>query len=153
MAALFFGFVYFLCGLDKSERQRVTVVLILCVASALFWAPDLNKRVLHSTFLLSVIQSMTGFMVPASWFQSLGASCNLASSGDGGIVGATWATESGPISSVKFGLGLILLGLGFLVLAGRGRFCLRAAKRFGQRGSWLLICCTPSANYASARSD
>jgi POT family proton-dependent oligopeptide transporter len=38
IAVLYFAAVFLFCGLDKVEKERVGVILVLFVASALFWA-------------------------------------------------------------------------------------------------------------------
>jgi len=63
-AALFFGFIYFFCGLDKSERQKVTVVLILCIASALFWAGFEQAGSSFNFFADRYTNRTVGFVIP-----------------------------------------------------------------------------------------
>ena len=69
------------------------------------------------------------FLIPASWFQSVGPIFVIALSP---VMGALWLNlgrrNLNPSLPMKFGLGLILLGLGFLVLAGAAVFVARGQK-------------------------
>jgi len=136
MAALFFGFIYFFSGLDKSERQRVTVVLILCVASALFWAGFEQAGSSFNLFAERYTNRTIGFVIPASWFQSLGAIFVIMLAP---VMAGLWVRlgrrNLDPSIPVKFGMGLILLGLGFLVLAGAAVFVARGQKVWP---TWLV---------------
>ena len=136
VAVLFFGFIYFFCGLDKSERQKVTVVLILCVASALFWAGFEQAGSSFNLFAERYTNRNIGFMVPASWFQSLGAIFVILLAP---VMAGLWVRlgrrNLDPSIPVKFGMGLILLALGFLVLAGAAVFVARGQKVWP---TWLV---------------
>src|SRR5882724_11536987 len=136
MAVLFFGFIYLFSGLDKSERQKVTVILILCVASAIFWAGFEQAGSSFNLFAERHTNRMIGFTIPASWFQSLGAIFVIMLAP---VMAGLWVRlgrrNLDPSLPVKFGMGLILLGLGFLVLAGAAVFVARGQKVWP---TWLV---------------
>ena len=142
MAALFLIFMAFFSGLDTVERKRVGVIAILFLAAALFWSgfeqagSSLNLFAERLTDL-----GIMGWEMPAGWLQSANALFIIAFAP---VFASLWVTLSSrggePTSPTKFALGLILLGLGFLVMV-------PAAVRTGYDGetgaqvgvSWLLI--------------
>jgi len=108
--------ILFLCR-TSIERRRVSVCFILCVGAAMFWsgfeqagssmnlfARDLtDRRVLGTEITSGTLQAINPIFIIL-----------LAP-----IVGAIWVRlgARSPSIPVKFGLGLILLGVGFLVMA------------------------------------
>jgi POT family proton-dependent oligopeptide transporter len=108
--------IVFLCR-DNVERQRVAVCFILCLGAAMFWsgfeqagssmnlfARDLTDRVIFGTEITSgTLQSVNPIFIIL-----------LAP-----VVGMLWVSlgARNPSIPVKFGVGLVLLGVGFLVMA------------------------------------
>jgi proton-dependent oligopeptide transporter, POT family len=102
---------------DQVERQRLFVCFLLCLGAAMFWsgfeqagsalnlfARDLTDRAIFGTEITAgALQSVNSIFVIL-----------LAP-----IVGMTWVRlgARNPSMAVKFGLGLILLAVGFLVMA------------------------------------
>jgi POT family proton-dependent oligopeptide transporter len=101
---------------DNVERGRITVCFILCLGAAMFWsgfeqagsalnlfARDLTDRTIFGTELTAgALQAINPIFIIL-----------LAP-----VVGALWLKlgDRSPSIPVKFGLGLILLGVGFLVM-------------------------------------
>jgi POT family proton-dependent oligopeptide transporter len=114
---LYFAIVIFFVARDQVERQRLTVCFFLCLGAAMFWsgfeqagsalnlfARDLTDRTLFGTEITAgALQSVNPILIIL-----------LAP-----VVGATWVKlgDRNPSMAVKFGLGLILLAVGFLVMA------------------------------------
>jgi POT family proton-dependent oligopeptide transporter len=102
---------------DQDERRRMSLALLLCVAAALFWsgfeqagstmnlfARDLTDRTLFGTEIAAgALQSVNPLFIVL-----------LAP-----VMGAVWLRLGARSASMagKFGAGLILLAVGFLVLA------------------------------------
>lgn len=104
--------------LTAEERHRVFVMLFLIFVSILFWA--LFEQAGSSLNLYTdeaVDRTIFGFEVPASVFQSINAFYIVTL---GPVFAALWAwlAKRGmePSTPVKFGLGVLQVGLGFLVL-------------------------------------
>lgn len=104
--------------LAKHDRNRIFAALYLIFGSILFWA--LFEQAGSSLNLFtdrSVDRTVFGWDVPASMFQSLNSAYII-------ILGPffamlwTWLGRRGlePSAPAKFGLGVIQVGLGFLVL-------------------------------------
>lgn len=104
--------------LPKEDRDRIFAAMFLILGSILFWA--LFEQAGSSLNLFtdrSVDRNMLGWDVPASMFQSINAIyiVLLAPLFAGLWI---WLGRRGmePSAPAKFGLGLLQLGLGFLVL-------------------------------------
>jgi POT family proton-dependent oligopeptide transporter len=119
VTAIFIAYFVFVIGFvcrDPVERQRITVCLILCLGAALFWsgfeqagsalnlfASDLTDRVIFGTEITAgTLQSINPLFIIL-----------LAP-----VVGSLWVWlgSRNPSMATKFGMGLVLLGVGFLVM-------------------------------------
>jgi POT family proton-dependent oligopeptide transporter len=122
VAILYFAWVLLFFDLDRTEKQRVGVIVILFIAAALFWA---GFEQAGSTFNLFAERytarnlGLFDFVIPTGWFQSLGPVFIISLAP---VMAALWVALSrrnlNPSLPVKFGLGLILLSAGFVVMAG-----------------------------------
>ncbi len=104
--------------LTPEERDRIIALIFLMIGSILFWA--LFEQAGSSLNLYTdrhVDRSLLGFEVPASVFQSVNAAYIVALAPVFAAVW-TWLGKKGfePSAPAKFGLALIQLGAGFLVL-------------------------------------
>lgn len=120
VAVLYFGGIYLFGGLDAKERKRVHVIVILFLSSALFWAGFEQAGSSFNLFAERFTERMLGsFEIPAGWYQSLGPIFVIAFAP---VFAGLWVKLASvgkePSLSVKFGLGLILLGAGFATMAG-----------------------------------
>ena len=134
VGAVFFLALFTFGKLDRAEKRRVGLILILFAASALFWAGFEQAGSSFNLFaerytdravswLNVVLPSVRrDFVVPAGWYQSLGAVFVI---GFAPVFALLWVRLArrnlDPSTPVKFGLGLLLLGVGFLVMAGAAR--------------------------------
>ena len=104
--------------LDKHARERIFAAMILMIASVLFWA--LFEQAGSSLNLYTdryVDRTMLGWEVPASMFQSINAAYIILLAP---VFAWVWTTlgRKGlePSAPAKFGLAMMQLGAGFLVL-------------------------------------
>ncbi len=131
IAIAFFVYAFCLCGLDQLEKKRVAMILMLFLASAVFWAgfeqAGSSFNLFAERFTLRHWQWMEtwGWLkqgVPAAWFQALGPVFIIAFAP---LFAWLWVwlarRNLEPSIPVKFGLGLLLLGAGFLVIAGAAK--------------------------------
>ena len=121
MAAAYFLWAFFFAGLGSVEKKRVGVILILFIASALFWSGYEQAGSSLNLFAERYTQRAVPFLaepMPASWFQSLPAVFVILFAP---VVAGIWVWmakhERNPSLGAKMGWGLILLALGFLVVA------------------------------------
>ena len=136
VAVLFFGFIFFFGGLDPDEKRKVGVIVILCAAGALFWAGFEQAGSSFNLFAERYTLRTVGFVIPTSWFQSIGPIFVISLAP---VMGGVWVRlgrrNLDPSTPMKFGFGLILLALGFLVLAGAAVFVARGQKIWP---TWLV---------------
>jgi POT family proton-dependent oligopeptide transporter len=124
-AVLYFSVVLVFGGLDGVERRRVAVIVILFLAAALFWAGFEQAGSSFNLFAERYTDRALGWLnqtIPASWFQSLGPVFIITLAP---VMASLWMALSrrglNPSLPVKFGLGLVLLGVGFLAMAAASR--------------------------------
>jgi POT family proton-dependent oligopeptide transporter len=123
VAFLYFGFVLFFYKLERVEKQRVAVIVILFIAAALFWA---GFEQAGSSFNLFAerytVRAFFNYTIPAGWFQSLGPIMIITLAP---AMAALWVNLArrnlNPSLPVKFALGLIQLGVGFVIMAGAAK--------------------------------
>ena len=129
IAVIFFGGVFFFGRLDKIEKERVAVIVILCAVAILFFAGLEQAGSSFNLFADRYTQRKFGFEIPTTWFQALSPIFVILLAP---VMGALWVNlgrrNLNPSTPLKFGFGLILIGLGFLVLAGAAVFVARGQK-------------------------
>lgn len=119
LATLFFVWVFGFAGLDREEKKRYIVVVILFGASAVFWA---GFEQVGSSFSLFAerftVRTFGSWEMPAGWFQSINPLLVVLLAP---IVATLWLTlqrrSKGPLLATKMACGLLLLAAGFLVAA------------------------------------
>ena len=123
IAVVFFVYVLFFAGLDSAARKRVGVIFIFFVCAALFWAGFEQQGTTFNTFAIEYTnRSMLGGWFPegvhpASWYQSANpAFIIIFAPFFAWIWVALGARNLDPSAPFKMGLGLVLLGVGFLVM-------------------------------------
>ena len=137
VAFLYFASVYLFGHLAPEERKRVHVIVILFLGSALFWAGFEQAGSSFNLFADRFTDRTLGsFEVAASWFQSLGPVFVIAFAP---VFAALWVRLAvrhlEPSLPVKFGIGLLLLGSGFVVMAGAAGVVARGS----QAAPWWLV--------------
>lgn len=122
IAVAFFAYAFLFSQLDKAERQKVAVILVLFLASALFWAGFEQAGSSFNLFAERYTERYFGWFhyeVPAAWFQALGPVFIITFAPVFAFLWVWLARRNlNPSIPVKFALGLLLLSAGFLVMAG-----------------------------------
>jgi POT family proton-dependent oligopeptide transporter len=118
VAALYLVGIFVFGKLSSDEMKRTAVLLALLLACAVFWAGFEQAGSSLSLFADRYTQrEFLGFTIPAGWFQSLNPVFIISLSP---VMAGLWVmlTNRGRNPSIpgKFGLGLVLLGLGFLIM-------------------------------------
>lgn len=117
------GFVYFMylmffVSLSSSEKKNLLVLLALLIASAVFWSTFEQQPLALNLFVKDYInRNVLGFEIPVIWFQSINPLFIIAFAP---LVGSFWiylSKKGVEISSfLKFSLGLLLAGVGYLIM-------------------------------------
>lgn len=123
LAFFFFAYVLLFANLDAAERRRVGVIAIFFLCAAVFWAGFEQQATSFNLFALELTdRSWLGHLFPdgvhpASWYQSANPVFIIVFAPFfAWLWTALGARNLDPSSPAKFGFGLILLGLGFLVM-------------------------------------
>ncbi len=117
IAALYFGGIIAFGCKDNVERSRIFVIFLLFIGAALFWSgfeqAGSSMNIYGRDFTDRVI---FGWETPTSWLQSVNPLFIILLAP---VMGLLWVRlgERSPSIPVKFGMGLAMLGVGFLVLA------------------------------------
>jgi POT family proton-dependent oligopeptide transporter len=119
VAVVYFACVFCLFDLDPAEKKRVVVIVVLFLAAAMFFSGFEQAGSSFNLFAERYTRRMLfGREFPAAWFQSLGPVFVITLAP---LMAALWPLLARrrlePSLPVKFSLGLILLGAGFLVMA------------------------------------
>ncbi|WP_351076469.1 peptide MFS transporter [Shewanella sp. CAL98-MNA-CIBAN-0140] len=104
--------------LTKIERDRIKVIMVMGLFTIIFWAGFEQAGGLMNLFTNDFTDRMIGsWEVPTTWFQSLNAMFIVIFAP---VIAAIWIRlgKNEPNSPVKFALGLVLLGIGFLFMIG-----------------------------------
>ena len=123
IAVVYFAVLFLFAGLDQTEKKRLGVVLVLFIASAMFWAgfeqAGSSLNIFADRFTQRVISLGKPFEIPAGWLQMANPIFVITLAP---VVAAAWLALARrgrdiPLPA-KFAIGLLLLAVGFLVMAG-----------------------------------
>lgn len=139
VAVVYFAYVLLFLNLSKTDKQRVGVIIILFITSALFFA---GFEQAGSSFNLFAdrhtirVSQLLNYEFPTGWFQSLNPIFIVTLAP---VIAALWVwlgrKNINPSVPAKFGIGLIFLALGFLVMAAAAR---PVAAGFKVWPTWLI---------------
>ncbi len=116
------GYFAYIGLVDKSlnivEKKRVGVLFIFFIGAALFWSGFEQAATSLTIFADRYTdRAILGWVMPASWFQNANSFFILIFSAP---IGALWIylnkKHLNPSTPVKFALGLIQMGVGFLIM-------------------------------------
>jgi POT family proton-dependent oligopeptide transporter len=118
LGVAYFAYLLFFAGLTTVERNRVLVMIALVAASVTFWAGYEQTGASMNLFADRYTdRHILGWEMPTAWLQSVNP---LFIIGFAPVFAALWIAlgKRGRDlnAAAKFGAGLILLGLGFLVM-------------------------------------
>lgn len=118
LAVAYFAYLLFFAGLDPTERKRALVMVALFAASVTFWLGYEQQGASFNLFAERYTdRHIFGWLMPAGNLQAASPIFVVAFAG---VFAWLWIAlgKRGiePPVATKFGAGLILLGLGFLVM-------------------------------------
>jgi proton-dependent oligopeptide transporter, POT family len=114
----YFVFILFGGGLNVVEQKRVVVLFVFFFAAALFWSGFEQAATTFQIFSERHSErTFFGWEMPSSWFQFFNAVFIVTFAP---IVNAIWAyldkRGMNPSIPFKFGLGVLLMGIGFYIM-------------------------------------
>ena len=118
LGILYFAYLLFFAGLNRIEQQRVVVMGVLLAASVMFWAGYEQTGASFNLFADRYTdRHIFGWDVPAGTLQAVNPFFVITFAP---VFAALWIALGKRgldlTASAKFGVGLILLGLGFIVM-------------------------------------
>jgi proton-dependent oligopeptide transporter, POT family len=135
ISAVVFSWLLMGKGWTLAERKRSAAILVLFIASALFWAAFEQAGSSLSLFAeRSTHRSLFGYDYPASWFQSVQPIFVILFAP---VFGWIWLAmgKREPSSPAKFALGLLFGGLAFAILV----IPAMSAQNGAQVAQWWLV--------------
>lgn len=123
VAFAFFVYVFAFGKLTTTERNHTLVIVVLFISSALFWSGFEQAGSSLNLFAERHTDRMLfGWEIPAGWFQSLNPFYIVVLAP---LFAAFWVRlakkQMDPSMPGKFALGLVILGLGFLIMVGAAK--------------------------------
>jgi POT family proton-dependent oligopeptide transporter len=122
LAAFYFIYVAFFACKDRVERARIGVIFLLFLGAAMFWSGFEQAGSSMNLFAEnSTDRVILGWEMPTTFLQSVNPLFIIILAP---VMGMLWVRLGAynPSIPVKFGLGLVLLGSGFFVLAWGAQF-------------------------------
>jgi len=119
ITAFFFLYIFIGGGLNAAEKKRMAVVVLLFIGAAIFWAGFEQAPTTLTLFADQLTdRSVFGlFTIPSGSVQAINPTFIIIFAP---LFGALWirsaARNLNPSAPLKFGFGLILMALGFLVM-------------------------------------
>jgi POT family proton-dependent oligopeptide transporter len=138
LAAMYFSYVYMYGGISQIEKNRMKAFGVLFFASALFWAGFEQAGSSFNLFALRYTDRIAlGYEIPASWLQSVNALFIIVLAP---LFAAMWVRlgmrNLDPSSPTKFAIGIVLLGIGFGIMALAATFVLEHGSVLP---TWLVL--------------
>ena len=133
-----FLYLFTLGGLTIDEKKRLVVIIILFLASAMFWAGFEQAGSSLNLFAERYTDRLIGsFEIPAGWFQTLNPAFIVILAP---LYSAMWIALAkrhlDPSTPAKFAIGLIILGLGFAIMIGAAQLVVRGNQVLP---TWLIF--------------
>ena len=138
LAAAYFAYLLLLAGLDHAERSRVWAMIALFIACAMFWAGFEQAGASFNLFAdRHTDRAVFGWDMPAGVLQAVNPLLIIIFAP---VFAALWINlgrrNLDPSSPAKFGLGLILMGIGFLVMFAAAGYVVQGEKVLP---TWLIL--------------
>ena len=141
VAVLFFASVLAFGHLESIEKKRVVVIFFLFIGAAIFWAGF--EQAASSLNLFADQRTdrvIFGWEAPTSWLQAVNPLFIISLAPVFAWLWV-WLGTRDPSIPVKFGLGLVLLGMGFFVVAWAASYTtpeMAESSALGVSPAWLI---------------
>ncbi len=135
IAFIYFAVIIIFVCKNSDEKKRVGLIAVLFLGAALFWSGFEQAGSSMNLFARDLTDRMVfGWEVPAGWLQSINPLFIVILAP---VMGMLWVRlgDKNPNIPIKFGIALVLLGVGFFVLAWGASF-IEAGK---VSPMWLIV--------------
>jgi len=135
IAFIYFTLIIIFVCKNSNEKKRVGLIWILFLGAALFWSGFEQAGSSMNLFARDFTDRMAfGWEVPTGWLQSINPIFIVILAP---VMGMLWVRlgDKNPNIPIKFGIGLVLLGVGFFVIAWGASF-IEAGK---VSPMWLIV--------------
>jgi POT family proton-dependent oligopeptide transporter len=146
LGVIYFAAVLIFADLTKEERAKVGVIAIFFLCAAMFWAGFEQAATTFNLFAQDYTnRSLFGGMFPdgvhpASWYQTANPLFVVLFAPAFAYLWVALARRNlDPSAPAKFGLGLVLLGTGFLVMMGAAQLIIASGEGSKAAPTWLLM--------------
>lgn len=138
LSAAYFGWIFLRGGLDTVEKKRMVVIIALFIGTAMFWAGFEQTGSSFNIFAdRYTILQFESFTLLSTWFQSANPVFIIVFAPVFAWLWVALARRNlNPSTPFKFGLGLILLAIGFLVMVAASEIVASGSKVLP---TWLLL--------------
>ena len=138
ISVLYFLGIFLFGELDRAEKKKTGLILLLFVTSALFWAGFEQSGSSFNLFAERyTVREFRGWTIPAGWFQSLGPVFIITLAP---VMAGLWVRLSrrgiDPSIPAKFGIALLFLAGGFAVMSAGAAV---VVKKGAALPTWLII--------------
>ena len=134
----YFAYLLFFAGLNAAEQKRVLVMIALFVACAMFWAGFEQTGASLNLFADRYTdRDIFGWTMPAGVLQAMNPAFIIIFAP---VFAAVWVNlgrrNMDPSAPAKFALGLILMGVGFVVMYLASQYVVQGEKVLP---TWLIL--------------
>jgi POT family proton-dependent oligopeptide transporter len=138
LAAGYFGYLLWFAGLDRTEHNRVWAMIALFVGCAMFWAGYEQAGASFNLFAeRHTDRHVFGWDMPAGVLQAVNPFFIIVFAPVFAAIWVNLGRRNLDLSSpAKFGFGLILMGLGFLVMFAAAGYVVQGQKVLP---TWLIL--------------
>jgi proton-dependent oligopeptide transporter, POT family len=138
LVAAYFGYLLLFAGLDRTERSRVWAMVALSVACAMFWAGYEQAGASFNLFADRYTDlDVLGWMMPAGVLQAVNPLFVIVFAP---VFAALWVNLGRrmlePSAPAKFGLALLFMGAGFVVMFAAASYVVRGET---VAPTWLVL--------------
>jgi POT family proton-dependent oligopeptide transporter len=138
LVAGYFAYLLLFAGLDRAERSRAWAMVALVVACAMFWAGYEQAGASFNLFAERYTErDVLGWLMPAGVLQAVNPLFIVVFAP---VFAALWVNLGRrmlePSAPAKFGLGLLFMGAGFLIMFAAAGYVLQGQK---VAATWLIM--------------
>jgi POT family proton-dependent oligopeptide transporter len=138
LVSLYFLYIALFACHEKVERQRIGVIFLLFLGAAMFWSGFEQAGSSMNLFAENFTNRVVGgWEAPTSWLQSINPIFIITLAPAMGMLWVKLGVHN-PSIPIKFGMGLVLLGVGFLVMAWGAQFIGTAENPSLVSPMWLI---------------